>query len=344
MLFAFYKNLPHIDRLRSNQVHLLKEKDTLNKEKQMTSLEELFEEENRLLEVQKSLEQRQQAIERKRDTLRAQRNSGKISKASESSYGTQRITKSERAPLTSTDLFTPPTTTNKPSVVSNATTSDNVPQNTKQNSEEEIKNKAKSNTLVRQPSKSDKVAETNASHLQWREVIDPNTGKSYYFNLNTRETTWKVPPDFIPAKNRSSTFSAGKDTQTQKASAPTQQPPPNSPPLSPQTPSEDMRRKSTLQMGIKAITATVIENLVSKKVQTPDEYPMNNLISDISQKFHIVQSTIFGLYLMKKKSKPENEINSESIMFEEGNKFHPLFKKKKKNIDRYIYLYIFLCW
>lgn len=28
----------------------------------------------------------------------------------------------------------------------------------------------------------------------WAEAIDPDTGKTYYYHIETKETSWEIPP------------------------------------------------------------------------------------------------------------------------------------------------------
>jgi hypothetical protein len=45
----------------------------------------------------------------------------------------------------------------------------------------------------------------------WLEYIDPASGKSYYFNTHTKETTWDRPLHFSPAPSLSNTLKRGDE-------------------------------------------------------------------------------------------------------------------------------------
>lgn len=37
----------------------------------------------------------------------------------------------------------------------------------------------------------------SSQHLAWRACVDENTGYSYYWNIETNQVTWEVPPEYL---------------------------------------------------------------------------------------------------------------------------------------------------
>jgi hypothetical protein len=71
-------------------------------------------------------------------------------------------------------------------------------------STESSNNESVSETAAEGPS----TTKTDFISTLWYEYLDPGTGKPYYHNVTTNQTSWEKPTHFIPAATAASTSTA----------------------------------------------------------------------------------------------------------------------------------------
>lgn len=57
---------------------------------------------------------------------------------------------------------------------------------------------------------------------KWVAVLDPKSGKTYYANMETRETTWKIPSDFQESTKPPIQHNTQKSKQAQQTNKQTE--------------------------------------------------------------------------------------------------------------------------